>query len=148
MLDVIVLIVIEPLMATRITEAKIVLMDDHSCLCPCCIAIQFEQCPFHQITNQSTHTIDSYNREKGFRRTEMAKLPLDYHWKFLDYYRKGGKPTIQKDVVIICYRLKTLPLLADEELPTYPLDFAIMISIVTSDLLERMVLKFPTKIVW
>jgi hypothetical protein len=42
-----------------------------------------------------------------------------------------------------------LPLLADEELPTYHLDFAIMISIVTRALLERKVQKFPqaTKIV-
>ena len=66
----------------------------------------------------------------------MAKLPLDYHLIFLEYYRKGGKPTIQKDVVIICYKLKNLPLLDDEELPSYPLDFTIMISIVTSALLE------------
>ena len=58
-------------------------------------------------------SVDSYNHEKGFRRTEMAKLPLDYHGIFLECYRKGGKPTIKKDVVIICYKLKTLPLLAD-----------------------------------
>ena len=81
-------------------------------------------------------SVDSCNQEEGFRRNEMAKLPLDYHLIFLEYYRKGGKPTIQKDVVIICYKLKNLPLLDDEELPSYPLDFTIMISIVTSALLE------------
>ena len=61
---------------------------------------------------------------------KLAKLPLDYYGIFLEFYMKGGKPTIQKDVVIIC--LKTLPPLDNEEQPKDPAEFAIMISVVTS----------------
>ena len=110
---------IEPLLATPITEATIVMMD-HPCYCPCCIAMQFEQFPYRQITNPTTHTI----KRKNLEEPKVAKLPLDYHGKLLEFYRKGGKPTIQKDVVVIC--LKTLPRLADEDLPMGSPDFVIM----------------------
>ena len=87
----------EPLLATPITEAKIVMLDHPSC----CTAIQIKQWTYRQITNPSTHTI---KREEP----KVAKLSLDYHGKVLEFYRKGGKPTIQKDVVVICLKIFTL----------------------------------------
>ena len=72
-------------------------------------------------------------RSRG-RIQKNRKWP-NYHGKLLEYYRKGGKPTtIQKDVVIIC--LKTLLPLDNDEQPKDPPEFAIVISVVTSALLE------------
>ena len=77
-------------------------------------------------------SVDSYNQEE---RSKSGKI-IVYNGKVLEFYRKGGKPTIQKKFVQVIICLNFFALLPDEELPMDPPDFAIMTSIVTSALLE------------